>query len=245
MESHDASPPGSSGNGMEEERRASAARVEEVRRSQRAMGDWKRRIARRAAEMARLTTEGDKLMEECKDWGDRIVELEDELGRIHGLYQEDAQKRINHLRNKEERLKQTEELLRVRSVELAGAQSFLSTVDRLSEAEVLNIVRDLNEEICQVAIGLTEEWEKFQSSQVIGLVDTDLTSPAYAPVLVQLARNRNPVGLTFMIQSCLCSQAAKMTSRWAHYPPLATFRSVYQRLSDSGEHRHTLQVDGT
>ena len=172
--------------------------------------------------------------------GDRIVQLEHELGRVHGFRREDAQRGPQRLRAAEERLKQTEELLATRTAELAGAQAFLSTADRLSEEEVLNLVRNLNENIYQVAVNLTEEWEKHQSSQVIDSADVDSTLLAHAPALVQLVRNRDSVGLTFLLQSRLCSQVAGMTSRWSHRPELAMLGWVYQQLCDSGEHRITL-----
>ena len=76
----------------------------------------------------------------------------------------------------QERLRQTEELLEARAAELSGAQTFLSTADRLSEMEVLSIVRDLNENIYQVTVSLTEGWEKLESSQATGRIELDPTS---------------------------------------------------------------------
>ncbi|KAF9783749.1 hypothetical protein BJ322DRAFT_1125250 [Thelephora terrestris] len=152
---------------------------------------------------------------------------------MQNFYEEEAQRRTQRFRTTEKRLEQTEELLATRSAELTGAQAFLSTADRLSEAEVLDIVRDLNENIYQVAVNLTEGWEKSQSSQATNSVNVDSAPLAHVPALAQLARNRDPVGLTFQLQSCFCYQVARMTSRWAHYPELIPFGSVYQRLSDS------------
>ncbi|KAF9650930.1 hypothetical protein BDM02DRAFT_3184878, partial [Thelephora ganbajun] len=137
----------------------------------------------------------------------------------------------------EQRLKQTEELLATRSAELSEARTFLSTTDRLSEVEVLGIVRDLNEIIFQIAVTLTEEWEKLESSQAAGRMDIDPISRPHTPTLVQLARNRDLTGLTFLLQSTLCSQAAKMTSSWVHHPEFGILKSVYKNISTSGE-RH-------
>jgi len=179
----------------------------------------------------------EKLARKVKRKEDRVVELEHEIGQMRGSYQEDVQRRAQHILAVEERLKQTEELLATRSAELSVAQAFLSTTDRLSEAEVLSIVRDMNENIYQIAVNLTEEWEKLESSQVIGPMDIDPASQSSVPALVQLVRNRDSTSLIFLLQSCLCSQVVNMTSGWGHHRELAILESVYQRLSASGEHR--------
>ncbi|KAF9648387.1 hypothetical protein BDM02DRAFT_3115417 [Thelephora ganbajun] len=165
------------------------------------------------------------------------MKLGQEIERIHDLYQKIVEEQIQRTRAVEQRLKQTEELLATRSAELSEARTFLSTTDRLSEVEVLGIVRDLNEIIFQIAVTLTEEWEKLESSQVAGRMDVDPISRPHTPTLVQLARNRDLTGLTFLLQSTLCSQAAKMTSGWVHHPEFGILKSVYKNMSTSGE-RH-------
>ena len=149
-------------------------------------------------------------------------------------YMEDARRWTQHNDAMEERFKEREELLEMRSVELTAAQEFLSTTDRLSEAEVLNIVGDLNENIYQVAVNLSEKWEKLEPPQTTGTTGIDPASRPPASILVQRVRNRDPRGLTFLLQSYLCSQTAEMTSGWGHHREL---ESVYQQLSVSSEHR--------
>ena len=84
----------------------------------------------------------------------------------------------------EERLKQTKDLLATKSAELSGARAFLSATDRLSEVEVLGIVRNLNENIYQIAVNLTDEWERLRS-QGTSQMDVDPPSQPRAPSLVQ------------------------------------------------------------
>jgi len=139
------------------------------------------------------------------------------------------------LQKVEKRLQQTKELLDARSAELSGTQSFLSTADGLSEAEVLDTVRELNENIYQVAVRLTEGWEKLESSQAT--VDIDPISQAHVPASAQLVRNWDPTGLTPLLQSCLCSQVVDMTSGWGHDQESAVLEPIYQRLCASGEYR--------
>ena len=215
----------SGGTGEEE---VGVAKFEEVRKLQREIEGWKRRFGRQEAEMERL-----RMAYRSKEH--RIEELENAIRGARGFYQEDAQRRAYHLQATEGRLRQIEELLATRSAELTGAQAFLSTTDRLSEADVLGIVRSLNENIYQVAVNLTEEWEKSQSPRATSSTDVDLASLAHVPTLLQLARNRDSTGVTFLLQLQLCSDAESITSRWAHHPDFAILRSVYQQLSGSGE----------
>ena len=153
---------------------------------------------------------------------------------MRGLQPKDALRRAQHIRATEERLRRTEELLETKTAELIGAQASLSTTDHLSEAEVLRIVDDLNENIFQAAAKLTEEWVTLESPQGIKSMDVGPISQPHAPALV---RNRNPVRLMLMLQSCLCSRAVSMTSSWGHHQELAVLDSVHRRLSASGGYR--------
>ena len=183
----------------------------------------------------------ERLIGKQKCEGDRIVELEHEIERVRGLHREEVQKKTQHIQAVEEQLKQTKELLAMKSAELSGAHAFLSTTDRLSEVEVLGIIRDLNENIYQVAVNLTDEWEKLEPSRATSRMDVDPTSRPHVPALVQRVLSRDPVGLTFLLQSCLCSQVVKITSSWGHHRRLAILESVYKRLFASGEH-HIIDV---
>ena len=93
----------------------------------------------------------------------------------------------------EERLKQTKDLLATKSAELSGARAFLSATDRLSEVEVLGIVRNLNENIYQIAVNLTDEWEKSRLSQTTSRIDVDPSSQPQAPSLVQRVDRKSVV----------------------------------------------------
>ena len=177
----------------------------------------------------------EKLIGMCKRRDDQIVNLKHEIAGVHGSYQGVVEAQIQQIRAMQGQLKQTEELLETRSTELSGAHAFLSTADRLSEMEVLNTVRDLNESIYQVAVGLVEEWEKLDPPQATSRTDVDPTSRPDVPILVRLARNQNAMGLTFLLQTCLCFLAVEMTSSWDRHQELAVLGSVYKRLSALGE----------
>ena len=219
-----------------EKRRGDVTRAEEVERLQKEFEELKGLAEKQNAEILRLRGAGERLMEKYKHREDRIVGLKHEIAKLHASHREVVEAQAQQTREVQEQLKKTEELLRARSAELSGAQTFLSTADRLSEMEVLSIVRDLNENIFQVAVGLTEGWEKLEPPQATGPIEVDLTSQPHDPVLIQLARKRDITGLTFLLQLHLCYMAVSMTSSWVHDPELGVLQTIYQRLSASGEH---------
>jgi hypothetical protein len=178
----------------------------------------------------------ERLRAKCGRRDDRIEELEQKIAGMRNSQAEAMEAEAGKARTMQKRLKQTEELLETRTAELSGAQAFLSTADRLSEMEVLSIVRDLNENIFQVAVSLTEEWEKLEPPQATGRMNPDPTPQPHVHVLVQLARNRDLTGLTYLLQLHLCYQAMNMTSSWVRNPDLGALKQVYQSLSASGEH---------
>ena len=152
-----------------------------------------------------------------------------------GEHQKALEGQTRQTRVAEERLKQTKDLLGTKSAELSVVRAFLSATDRLSEVEVLSIVRDLNENIYQVAVNLTDEWEKSRS-QDTSRMDVDPSSQPWAPSLVKRVVDRDPAGLTFLLQACLCSQVVELTSSWGHHQELSILESIYKRLSASGKH---------
>ena len=239
------SPSGSSGGSRDgtEDGRADIARPKKLRQLQREVEDLKGQVESRGADVARLRRGEEELMKEYERREQQVAELKHEIGQMRSVHREDVQRRTQDTQATEERLRRTEELLATRSAELAGAQAFLSTTDQLSEAEVLGIVRDLNENIYQAAVKLTEEWETLESSQGISSTDIDPASQPHVPALVRLVRNQDPMGLTFLLQSCLCSQVVNMTSSWGYHRELAALDSVYQRLSASGKY-HVVRTGG-
>ena len=201
----------------------------------------KAKINAQRNEIVRLRSRKVRYAKQHRGAKKRIVKLEREIWRASKAHQETSEKQDQRIQAMGDRLARTKELLTVRSAELAGAQSFLSTTDRLSEAEVLDIVRDLNENVFQVAANLTEEWEKFGSSRSsrfpVFRRDFDSLCQFYGSALVQPAFGQKPAAVTFLVQSCLCRVVTQITSSWRRRSQeLATLGSVYQRLSASGEH---------
>ena len=164
----------------------------------------------------------------------RITKLEQEIVKMRNDHQEVLEVQIRQTRAAEERLKRTKELLASKSVELSGAHAFLSATDRLSEVEVLGLARNLNEMVYQVAVNLTDGWEKVRLSRDVNRMSNDLATRTRVPSLVQMVISRDPAGLTFLLQSCLCLQVAEITSSWGQYQESEILGSIYKRLSASG-----------
>jgi len=169
----------------------------------------KAKIDAQRDEIIRLRNLMEKYAKKYREAKERIVELEHDIGKVSDVHQETLEKQNQRIQSLVDRLAQTEELLATRSAELAGAQYFLSTTDRLSEADVLGIVREVNENIFQVAANLTEEWEKLGSSRsskfTITQEDLDASPRFYGPVLIRSTLDRNPASVTSLVQSCLCN----------------------------------------
>ena len=141
-------------------------------------------------------------------------------------------------------LEKTSELSMARSRELAKAQTFLSTTDRISEAEVLGIVRDLNENIIKIAANLTNEWGRLRSPQpnsrtIFTKQELDALMQLHGRTLVHRVRNRDPPAVAFLVQSCLCYAVTQITLGWRR--DLSDERpwrlgSIYKRLITDGKH---------
>ena len=191
------------------------------------------------AEITKLKTWGDRYRRRYGAAKLQVAELEDDIKDITKIYKETTESQAQRIQVLEDELAQTKELLAARTTELSGAQSFLSTTDRISEAEVLGIVRDLNENIFQVAANLTEEWEKYRPGRSsrfeIFNKDVEALSQAFGPALVHHVLDRSPTAVNFLVQSRLCDYAALVSSSWRYKSK--TLISVYDRLSASGKHR--------
>lgn len=206
------------------------------------VGRQKARIEVQTAEIIRLRSSKERYVKRCREARERVAELDHEFRKIYRDHEEALRRRDRRMRAIEDELAQTKELLAARSTELSGAQSFLSTTDRLSEAEVLGIVRDLNENIFQVAANITEEWEKLGPTRshrfYIAKEDIESLSDFHGAALVHYVLDRDPAAVTFLIQSSLCRIAADIASSWRRgmYEHTRPLEYVYKSLCASGEH---------
>lgn len=208
------------------------------------VGKQRTKISAQAVEMNRLRDSRRVYARKYKSAKEQVAVLDLEMKKMSRTHQEALEKKDQRIKAIEEDLARTKELLDTRTKELSGAQPFLSTADRTSEAEVLGIARDLNENIFQVATNLAEEWEKFTSSRSrrynVSRKSIDNFSNFYGPVLVHRTFYRDDAAVALLIQSCLCYLVTQITSSWRRSQPndnerLRMLASLYERLSISRE----------
>lgn len=209
------------------------------------VGRHEAKIHAQKAKIHVLRTSKEKYARKYEAAKKRIAGLEDTVRKASRIHQQNLERQDKHIQAIEDELALAQDLLSARTKELSGAQSFLSTTDRLSEAEVLCIVRDLNENIFQVTTNLAEEWEKLALSLPARLSITpenslDNFSRFYGSTLIYRSFQWDPTAVTYLIQSCLCYFATEMTSSWRRSrndgEELKILASVYEHLSAFGEH---------
>ena len=176
---------------------------------------------------------------------DELAQTKDELARIQGELartKDELARTKAELEKTKAELTEANDISTAKSTELAKAQSLLSPTDRISEAEVLEIVRDLNENIIQIAANLTEEWGKVPSPRTnkapLNKKELDALSQFYGPTLVRRVLNRDSSALALLVQSTLCYIVTQITLSWRRDRDKRSWilGSIYRRLSASGKH---------
>ena len=235
--------------------RAAVKQIEEALEKQdqqiQAMSDelagTKDELAQTKDELARIKGELARTKDELARTKVEIEKTKDDLA----FYSRELPRTKDELARTKVELAKANELSTARLTELARAQSFLST-DHISEAEVLGIVRDLNENIIQLAANLTDEWGKLKSPQpnsrtIITKQELDAFMQLHGRSLVRRVRNRDPPAVAFLVQSCLCYAVTQITLGWRR--DLSDERpwrlgSVYKRLSTYGKHTSYAAIEG-
>jgi hypothetical protein len=228
--------------------------------------EMRQTVAKQEKRGIRLTGERDMLKQQAKDVGEQLAistrnsnefqmqvnNLQDKLTQYE-RYGRRLQDKLQSC-EKENKIIQTElqvfqtqyartlALLEIRTTELKGAQTFLTTADSLSGAEVTSMVEGLNSEILQTAAFIADEFEfeavkpsptgeleahervkKFIGVNILHL----LTSKRHFedPMLIQIA-----------VQSCLARYANDMIETWCfNMIPQESLVKVYERMRQSGE----------
>ncbi|KAJ3514773.1 hypothetical protein NLJ89_g2172 [Agrocybe chaxingu] len=109
-----------------------------------------------------LTSTNDALAKE-RDAQAKVAQLEDKLRK-----QEEETGRLKDLlKVAEERQLQTSKLLEVRSADLKGAQTFLTTADQYSGSDIIGMVESLNAEIFQTAAFMAELMENASIDAIV------------------------------------------------------------------------------
>lgn len=196
----------------------------------------------REVRIFRLRSSKKRYERKYKGAKERVAELEHKIGKVSKAHEETLEKVDKRIQAMEYELATAKELLAARSTELSAAKSFLSIPDPLSEADVLDMVRDLNTNIINVAASLTEKWKNSRSlpphSDRYSIPQANIHdhSRIYGPVLVRRSIGGDPAAVDYLIRSCLCLIVTEIISSWRHDcgKESEVLRTVYERLSASG-----------
>lgn len=155
----------------------------------------------------------------------KIRELE---ARIRVL-QSEMQGLMNVSQHKDALLEQNRELLNLRMTELKGAQTFLTTEDHTSIADVVRTVKSLNEEIFQAAAFMADSLQDRLGNRSMIVNDDSEAAPStgmrnlVGQRLLELLRSSQDkeeaeILSQHAIQACLAACSRREVGRWAVHP---------------------------
>jgi hypothetical protein len=166
---------------------------------------------------------------------------EKHLMEIHDINRNTQQELQRH----EDLYASTKQLLDDRSKELVIAQQFLTTTDSLAEADVIRMVKGINEEILQTAalLGETGNLSNTPRLQPEAGFEETLASQTDLPTVHKIIlkflhesrRTPDPsLALQIAVQAYLASSCERIVSVW-HQDSDAVFREVYQSVRQTSE----------
>ena len=174
--------------------------------------------------------------DQAKNLGSRNQRLEGELQRL----------KAEHM--------QTTQLLDVRSAELKGAQAFLTKDDRLSGADVIKLVEELNGEIMQTAASMAEELTITEKVQGDGTEEVDreagpeyiadahsrteeIIGPRMTSLLKTSDHHEDPILVQIALQAAMAAYCHWIASSWAFESPEDEhmLSEVYARVREIGK----------
>ena len=199
-----------------------------------------------AALKLRYAEQAEKLNAIDQEHQSTLQRKQEEFTSLRKKY--DAQKNeYNALSNKYHSLKAT---LEQRTSELHGVQKFLTTADTFSGAEVINALRNLNEEVQQSTTYMVEwavEHFAFETPRTEQpaeeVVEQTRTSESLGVKLMQLLRTRdhrdNPILVEMALRAHLIYSLYWVASPWSMGQEEQSHNvyidAIYQRMRESGE----------
>lgn len=144
---------------------------------------------------------------------------------------------------------QSQELLQARTAELKAAQAFLTTADKLSNVDVVNLVDALNAEILQISAMVADAFT-FGPKSGEGTMDSDsaeveealarateTVGPRMVQLLMSSEHHEDPILVQIAFQGGLCAYVQWIISSWYFESPdnEELLRNVYNHVRDSGE----------
>ncbi|KAK2464375.1 hypothetical protein APHAL10511_003522 [Amanita phalloides] len=130
-----------------------------------------------------------------------------------------------------EKYEQTQELLQTRTAELKAAQTFLTTADKLSNVDVVNMIDKLNADMLQVSALVADAFtfepknesdlETIESAQVEEAIDraTETVGPRMVQLLMSSEHNEDPILVQIAFQGGMCAYVHWIISSWYFADP--------------------------
>jgi len=185
---------------------------------------------------------------EASEARDRSVILEERMAKI-------AQE-LDSVSEEKSRLTEvhakTLQLLEVRSLELKGAQEFLTKTDRYSGADVIKMIEALNSEILQTAVTMVEmfapelkrEWTSKQNAANPASEDLrnaiehteEILGPQMTSMLQTFDHQDEPILLQIAFQASMCAFTEWLIDSWLFHARDSELllQEVYERLREIG-----------
>jgi hypothetical protein len=181
--------------------------------------------AKDATDMLKLSeAEVFKLKGELGEWQGQLRREQDhrlKLERDIHLQQKDIQSLQAEIRQMEIQDSETRELLEARRLELASAQSFLTTADSLSGADASGMVEGLNDAIFQLAASMAESFEFRDSKADIGedwKIACNWVEKNLGLTMLELLRSvrhcEEQLVVQFALQACMTKSVGRAIARW-------------------------------
>jgi len=234
---------------------------ERRRRQEEELGSLRHSLSESRAEVQRREKAVLSLTEEIERLGKRVLEAERELDttrrqnrtltdRSMTLATQHKQLESDLNRTKAEQ-KQTSELLSVRTVELKGAQAFLTKADQLSGADIIKLVEELNTEIMQTAATMAEELainekkidaegkeQESDESREASTRTEEIVGSRMTELLKVSEHHEDPILIQIAFQTGMVAYAHWMISSWCFESPEDEhmLSEIYARVREAGEY---------
>jgi len=205
----------------------------------------------------KLNLEIKKLMEELDQRDNDIRMLEHDKSELR-KQAEDLEKKLEHTRHSHQKQAeelhraadqhdQTRDLLKTRTLELSGAQAFLSKADTLSGAEVIAMVEAYNQEVLQAAAFMadsftfekSEESEESEEMQEATREASRILGRTFVNHLKSAGHGEDPTLVQIALQACIHSFCRRIIaarhfdrSRYGHL-----LEEICKEMSSAGARR--------
>ena len=206
----------------------------------------------REAAVGALKVQSDRLKAEADEAQRQLLEARGEAAAAKkelATLEERARQNRRELDAMRVKYEQSQELLQTRTAELKAAQAFLTTADKLSNVDVVNLVDALNAEILQISAMVADAFtfgpknggeavdsEPEEVEEALARA-TETVGPRMVQLLMSSEHHEDPILVQIAFQGGLCAYVQWIVSSWYFESPdnEELLRNVYNHVRDSGK----------